>query len=115
STPLQSLGYIPLAFPGHAPAHLLWYKGQPRTHHLHMVPQGSYEHRRHIAFRDYLRTHADTAHAYAVLKIRLAQRYATDREEYSRAKTDFVQAIEPLVLQESSQKADEARAAGDRA
>jgi len=95
---LHSLGYMPQAFPGDAPDHVLLRKGSPRTHHLHIVPQGSYEHRRHLAFRDYLRTHPDTAQAYAELKIRLAQMYPSDREAYSHAKTDFVRAIEALVL-----------------
>jgi GrpB-like predicted nucleotidyltransferase (UPF0157 family) len=104
ATPLHALGYLPQAFPGAAPDHVLLRKGQPRTHHLHIVPQGSYEHRRHLAFRDYLRTHPDTAHAYAVLKIRLAQMYPADRETYSHAKTEFVRAIEALVLQEISEK-----------
>ena len=77
-------------------------KGHPRTHHPHIVQRGSDEHRRHIAFRDYLRTHPETAHAYAELKSSLARRYASDREAYSHAKTDFVRAIEALVLHERS-------------
>jgi len=71
---LDSLGYVLQVFPGEAPDHVLLQKGHQRTHHLHIVPQGSYEHWRHLAFRDYLRTHPDTAHAYAELKIRLAQK-----------------------------------------
>lgn len=97
---LHSLGYIPQAFPGDAPDHVLLRKGHPRTHHLHIVLQGSYEHRRHLAFRDYLRTHPETAHAYAEIKSSLAQRYPSDREAYSHAKTDFVRTIEALVLHE---------------
>jgi GrpB-like predicted nucleotidyltransferase (UPF0157 family) len=97
---LHSLGYAPQVFPGEAPDHVLLQKGHQRTHHLHIVPQGSYEHQRHLAFRDYLRTHPDTAHAYAELKIRLAQRHPSDREAYSHAKTNFVRAIEALVLHE---------------
>ena len=113
--PLQSLGYMPQAFPGDAPDHVLLRKGQPRTHHLHIVPQGSYEHRRHIAFRDYLRTHPDTAHAYAALKAQLAQLHPADREAYSHAKTDFVRAIEARALQERPQHTGQGGAAGARA
>jgi GrpB-like predicted nucleotidyltransferase (UPF0157 family) len=114
ATPLHSLGYIPQAFPGDAPDHVLLRKGNPRTHHLHIVPQGSYERRRHLAFRDYLRTHPETAHAYAEIKSRLAHRYPSDRAAYSHAKTDFVRAIEALVLQERPQNTGQGGAAGDR-
>jgi len=112
ATALLALGYIPQPFPGDAPDHVLLRKGHPRTHHFHIVPQGSYEHRRHIAFRDYLRAHPDMAHAYAGLKIQLAQRYPANREAYSQAKTDFVRAIEVLVLQERPEKTSQGDAAG---
>lgn len=69
---------------------------------LHIVPQGSDEHRRHIGFQDDLCTHPATASASAALKIRLARMYVTDREAYSHAKMAFLREIKALALQETS-------------
>ena len=43
-----------------------------RTHHLHLIPVGTPQWLRPIAFRDYLRTHADVASEYEALKRQLA-------------------------------------------
>lgn len=56
-------------------------------HHLYVCPPGSREYEHHIAFRNYLRTHAADANAYAVLKRELAGKFASDREGYNRAKS----------------------------
>ena len=69
----------------------------PSTHHVHLCGAGSREELRHVAFRDYLRAHADVAAQYLDLKRELAARYvgatAESREEYSLAKSDFVEAV----------------------
>lgn len=64
----------------------------PRTHHVHIAPAG---HRlwEGIIFRDYLAAHPDTAREYAALKRELAVRYRTDREAYTEAKTEFIEAV----------------------
>jgi GrpB-like predicted nucleotidyltransferase (UPF0157 family) len=62
-------------------------------HHLYVCPLGSLEYDRHIAFRNYLRTHAADAHAYVLLKRQLASKFGSDREGYNEAKSDFVQRI----------------------
>ncbi len=66
--------------------------------HLHMVEPDSAFYRRHLAFRDYLRTHPDARDEYAALKIGLAAQYGSDREGYTDAKTEFIQRIEKLAL-----------------
>ncbi|MGO8950025.1 MAG: GrpB family protein [Ktedonobacterales bacterium] len=48
--------------------------------------------RRLIAFRDYLRTHPETAREYCALKRALAATYGSDRDGYTAAKTVFVRA-----------------------
>jgi GrpB-like predicted nucleotidyltransferase (UPF0157 family) len=53
----------------------------------------SREYKRHIAFRDYLRKHAEDAEDYAVLKRELARKFGSDREGYNQAKSQFVQRI----------------------
>ena len=62
-------------------------------HHLYVCPQDSREYKRHIAFRDYLRAHADDANVYAVLKREFASKFGSDRDGYNRAKSEFVQRI----------------------
>jgi len=64
-----------------------------RTHHLHLVPLGSPLWIEQLAFRDYLRTHPDTALEYAALKRRLADAHRFDREAYTTAKTPFVRGV----------------------
>jgi GrpB-like predicted nucleotidyltransferase (UPF0157 family) len=46
-----------------------------------------------LAFRDYLRTHPDTARAYAELKYFLAERFRDDRAGYTAAKSAFINRI----------------------
>jgi GrpB-like predicted nucleotidyltransferase (UPF0157 family) len=67
--------------------------GEKRTHHLHVCELESEEWRRELAFRDYLRAHADTVKKYESLKKELATKFATDREAYTEAKTEFIQEI----------------------
>ena len=63
------------------------------SHHLYVCLPDSQEYVRHIAFRNYLRSHQEEASAYAVLKRQLARKFAIDREAYTQAKTDFVRQI----------------------
>jgi len=69
-----------------------------RTHHLHLVPVGSPDWIRRIAFRDYLRAHPATAAEYEALKWRLAREFPFDREAYTDAKGPFVERISALAL-----------------
>lgn len=65
----------------------------PPVHHLYVCAEGNRELRRHLLFRDYLRVHPETARQYGDLKRALAERYRTDRDGYSQAKTDFVEGV----------------------
>ena len=69
-----------------------------RTHHLHLIPIASDDWRRPIAFRNYLRVHADVAGEYEALKRRLAATFRDDREAYTDAKTPFIDRITALAL-----------------
>jgi GrpB-like predicted nucleotidyltransferase (UPF0157 family) len=71
-----------------------------RTHHLHLVPFQSSLWVERLAFRDYLRTHAEMARQYAELKYRLAEAHRFDREAYTEAKGEFVNRIVRLALHE---------------
>lgn len=65
-----------------------------RTHHIHFFQTGHPEIERLLTFRDYLANHPEDAAAYASLKEELAQRFRLDRERYTEAKTDFIQATD---------------------
>ncbi|HVN85308.1 MAG TPA: GrpB family protein [Candidatus Binatia bacterium] len=101
--PLEGIGYVHVpnaddAFCPyfHRPRH--W----PHSHHVHVVRAGDAEERRTLAFRDYLRAHADAAHEYAVLKTRLAAQCNADnsasREAYANAKGEFIERIIAAAL-----------------
>jgi GrpB-like predicted nucleotidyltransferase (UPF0157 family) len=64
-----------------------------RTHHLHLVPVESPLWSDRLLFRDYLRRSPGAAAKYAALKTALAERYRSDREAYTDAKSDFVRSI----------------------
>ena len=68
-------------------------KGEPRTHHLHMVEAGSEFWKRHLLFRDYLLNHSDVAKKYEKLKLELAQKYSHDREAYTLGKSAFIEGV----------------------
>lgn len=61
-----------------------------RTHHLHLVPEGSSRYRDELAFRDLLRADRAAAAEYAALKRELAERFEHDRDGYTDAKTEFI-------------------------
>lgn len=62
-----------------------------RSVHLHGVITGGDFWTRHLAFRDYLRTHPEAAAAYGQLKQDLATRLSKD--EYTAAKSPFIERI----------------------
>lgn len=62
-----------------------WSNGR-RTHHLHLVVQGSAEWQRRLRFRNALRTDTHLAQRYASLKNDLMLQHRTDREAYTDGK-----------------------------
>lgn len=71
----------------------------PRTHHVHLAPRG-HDLWQGLAFRDYLRSHAEDAARYAVLKQQLASAHRGDREKYTEAKAEFVAEITASALRD---------------
>lgn len=61
-----------------------------RLAHIHALPYGSEHWIRHIAFRNYLRTHPDIKEAYQLLKEQLSLREWIDGNEYNEGKDDFI-------------------------
>lgn len=88
--PLARLGYL---YAPYRSEEMHWFcKPHPgrRTHHLHLIPTGSARFGDELAFRDLLRADPDIRENYAALKLRLAERFAGDREAYTDAKADFI-------------------------
>ena len=69
-----------------------------RTHHLYLMVPTHPQWQARLAFRDYLRSHADALAEYQSLKMRLAEKFREDREGYTEAKTRFVQSIVAKAL-----------------
>jgi GrpB-like predicted nucleotidyltransferase (UPF0157 family) len=67
---------------------------RPRAFHIHLAQAGSQHERRHLAVRDFLRTHPDQAHAYERVKRAAAARHPGDRLGYMAAKQAFVDDLE---------------------
>lgn len=59
-----------------------------RVFHLHLCYEGD---NKEVAFARYLREHIDVAKEYEQLKLSLCERYKHDRDEYTKAKTEFIQ------------------------
>lgn len=66
---------------------------RPRTHHVHACRRGDSIWRRHLAFRDWLRSHDEDRDAYCALKRELYERHSLDRPAYTEAKGPFIQSI----------------------
>ena len=91
-TPLEQIGYEYRGEQGIAGRHL-FAKGDPRTHHLHMVELSSDLWVGYLLFRNYLRQHRETAEEYERLKRDLAQEHRKDREAYTEGKAAFIEGV----------------------
>ena len=69
-----------------------------RTHHIHAFESGSAGFLRHLALRDFLRTHPVEAMKYGELKQEIAGRFPLNNDGYCEAKHDFVQQLEKRAL-----------------
>lgn len=85
---LASIGYEhegDLGIPGRE---AFCYTGKPHllAHHLYVCPRDSRELHRHLAFRDYLRTHPEAAAEYGRVKEAAARCYPHDIQRYMQHK-----------------------------
>lgn len=73
--------------------------GDERTHQIHIFrADDTHNLERHLAFRDYLRTHEDAREEYAKLKKALAEKFPYDIDGYCEGKDAFVRRVEALAL-----------------
>ncbi|MDH4112951.1 MAG: gamma-glutamyl-gamma-aminobutyrate hydrolase family protein [Actinomycetota bacterium] len=64
-----------------------------RSFHVHVCAAGSHWERRHLLFRDWLRSHPADAAAYGELKRELAEAHPKDSLSYTEAKSVFISGI----------------------
>ena len=63
------------------------------VHHLYVCPMDSKELKRHIAFRDYLRTQPHLVEEYAEVKREAARLYPKDIDKYLEYKGKFIERV----------------------
>jgi GrpB-like predicted nucleotidyltransferase (UPF0157 family) len=97
--PLERLGYLFVPAPRSPGQHFFARPpARPRTHHLHVCEAGSEHELRHVALRDFLRSHEVEAARYADLKRRLVARHPQDRLAYIEGKDEYVAALEARAV-----------------
>ena len=94
-TALQSIGYShegDLGIPGRE---AFKYEGKThlRKHHLYVCAQDADELKRHISFRDYLRSHPDAVAEYGRIKEEGAALYPNDIDKYIEHKAPFIEGV----------------------
>ncbi len=68
-------------------------KDHLKKHHLYVCTEDSPELKRHISFRDYLRTHPDAVREYSRIKEEGARLYPCDIDKYIEHKTPLIEKI----------------------
>lgn len=94
-TALETIGYQhegDLGIPGRE---AFKYDGKEhlRKHHLYVCAKDSDELKRHLSFRDYLRTHPDAVKEYGRIKEEGARLYPNDIDSYIEYKAPFIENI----------------------
>ena len=95
---MESLGYEALGELGIPGRRYFRKGGDDRSHQVHAFVTGDPHVHRHLAFRDYLRSHPDVADEYATLKQNLALQFPQDLDGYCDGKDAFVKHHEALAL-----------------
>ncbi|MFL0269351.1 GrpB family protein [Candidatus Clostridium radicumherbarum] len=65
-------------------------KNEFMTHHLYVCPKYSEELKRHIFFRNYMRTHKEDIEKYSDVKLQAAKLYPTDIDSYIEYKSPCI-------------------------
>lgn len=70
-----------------------------RVANIHVIPLSDKNWTRHIAFRDYLRTHSDVKQAYQELKQKLSEKEWKDGNDYNSGKDSFIKREEAKAIE----------------
>ena len=94
-TKLEEIGYKHEGDLGIAGREAFKYDGKDhlQKHHLYVCTQDSAELKRHVAFRDYLRSHPAAVQEYSRIKEEGAALYPYDIEKYIAYKSPFIEKI----------------------
>ena len=92
---LETIGYTHEGNLGIEGREAFAYEGKEHllTHHLYVCPEDSAELKRHLAFRDYLRSHPDAREKYGNIKLEAAKLYPDDIDKYIEHKSPVIEGI----------------------
>ena len=92
---LASIGYIHEGDLGIKDREAFKYTDKPHLmkHHLYVCPQNSKELHRHIAFRDFLRSNAEAARKYSLVKETAAELFPNDIDKYIEYKSPCIEGL----------------------
>ena len=63
------------------------------THHLYVCPKSSEELRRHIGFRDFLRSNPEAVKKYSLIKEKAARLFPDDIDGYIKYKSPCIEEL----------------------
>jgi GrpB-like predicted nucleotidyltransferase (UPF0157 family) len=89
---LATLGYEYRGDAGDEGGHVFVRESQPgtRTHHVHVVSQGSSQWQDYVGLRNWLRNNAQARSSYEAAKRALASEHQDDRRAYTAAKASII-------------------------
>ena len=95
---LATIGYIHEGDLGIKDREAFKYENKPhlQNHHLYVCPQNSEELRRHITFRNFLRTHPEAVKKYSEVKEKAAELFSDDINGYIRYKSPCIEELYSL-------------------
>lgn len=96
---LGSIGYHHEGNQGIEGREAFKYQGKEhlRKHHLYVCAKDAFELKRHIGFRDYLRSNPEAVETYSRIKVEGALRYPYDIDSYINYKSSFIEEIYELI------------------
>jgi len=92
---LEKIGYVHEGDLGIKDREAFKYFNKPhlKSHHLYVCPQYSKELKRHITFRDYLRTNSEAVKKYSLAKETAAKLFPNDINKYMEYKSPCIKEI----------------------
>lgn len=92
---LGAIGYVHEGDLGIKHREAFQYSGKEhlQTHHLYVCPQYSEELKRHITFRDYLRSNAAAVRKYSLVKEKAAALFPDDIDQYMKYKAPCIEEL----------------------
>lgn len=95
---LEAIGYTAKGEYGIAGRRYFEKGGVQHSHHLHAFEFQDPNIDRHLAFRDYLRSHPDKAMKYQAIKLAGMRQCDNDIQQYMAHKNSFIQTHEKIAL-----------------